>query len=216
MIRKVMMGCLALALVGLASLCVGFLAFAWSVARVEPESPPRADAIVALTGGSHRLADAAGLLARGQAKRLLVTGVHPTASRQDVARQLGRAGTLVDCCIDLDYEALNTVGNAVETRKWVKRHGFQSIIVVTSTYHMPRTLMELRRQMPEVTLVPYPVVSGAVDVERWWEHPATMRLLIGEYAKYLYALVRPAPDGAAPAVERTATSAVTTGGRNQP
>lgn len=192
-------------------LVLGFLAFAWSVARVEPEYLPRADGIVALTGGAHRLSDATALLSRGHARRMLVTGVNPATSRQDLARRLGSDAHLIECCVDLGYDALNTVGNAVETRKWVEENGFKSVIVVTSTYHMPRTLMELRRRIAGVELVPYPVVSGAVQVDRWWEHPSTLRLLAGEYAKFLFALTRPyepEPPGmtSATMVRPTATS----------
>ena len=47
------------------------------------------------------------------------------------------------CCVDLDHSAINTIGNAVETRRWVMARGFQSLIVVTSNFHMPRALAEL-------------------------------------------------------------------------
>ena len=91
------------------------------------------------------------------------------------------------CCVDLDYSALNTYGNAVQTRRWALEHGFHSLIVVTSAYHMPRALAELAHQLPDVALIPYPVVSDRLRVEPWWSNGATTRLVMSEYLKYLAA-----------------------------
>ena len=91
---------------------------------------------------------------------------------------------------DLDYEALNTLGNAVETRRWTIDRGFHSLVIVTSAYHMPRALAEIAHQLPEVTLVPYPVVSDRLRIEPWWSNSGTTRLVLSEYFKYLYAHVR--------------------------
>ena len=72
------------------------------------------------------------------------------------------------CCIDLDYSAVNTIGNAVETRRWALGHGFRSLVVVTSSYHMPRAMLELSHQLPGVTLIAYPVVTPQRRAEGWW------------------------------------------------
>jgi uncharacterized SAM-binding protein YcdF (DUF218 family) len=93
------------------------------------------------------------------------------------------------CCVDIDHSA-NTIGNAVETRRWMKARGFQSVIVVTANYHMPRALAELAHELPDVALVPHPVISDKVRIETWWENPETARLLFWEYVKYIVAKVR--------------------------
>ena len=92
--------------------------------------------------------------------------------------------------MDLDYSAINTFGNALQTRLWAAKHGFGSLIVVTSTYHMPRALAELGHQMPDITLIPYPVVSDRLRTEPWWSNPDTTRLVVSEYLKFLFAKVR--------------------------
>jgi uncharacterized SAM-binding protein YcdF (DUF218 family) len=97
---------------------------------------------------------------------------------------------LFNCCVDLDHSAVNTIGNAVETRRWVKARNFQSVIVVTSNFHMPRAMAELNHQLPGVTLVPFAVVSDKVHVEAWWDDPDTARLLFTEYLKYIVARAR--------------------------
>jgi uncharacterized SAM-binding protein YcdF (DUF218 family) len=55
---------------------------------------------------------------------------------------------------------------------------------------MPRSLTELRRALPEVALVPHPVVSSKFQPERWWADIYTARLLLSEYVKFLPAAAR--------------------------
>ncbi len=168
----------------------GFFWFASVVPHEEVALEQDADGIVVLTGGSSRVEDAVELLARGRGKRLLISGVHQTTTTREIARVMPRFEQLVACCVDLDHSAVNTVGNAVETRRWVKNLGFRSLIVVTSSYHMPRTMAELGRQMPDVRLVPFPVVTERMRAQPWWTSAPTARLLISEYLKYMLAQIR--------------------------
>ena len=55
------------------------------------------------------------------------------------------------------YAATSTMGNAIETADWIKKSGFNSIILVTANYHMPRSLMLFRHIMPEIRIIPHPV-----------------------------------------------------------
>jgi uncharacterized SAM-binding protein YcdF (DUF218 family) len=192
-------------------LIAGFFIFVSTIPRVEPEAKISGDGIVVLTGGADRLADAFKLLADGRAKRLLISGVNPDTSEAQLARLHPQSKRLFDCCVDLGFRALNTAGNAVETRQWVRRHGFQAVIVVTSGWHMRRSLLELERAIPEVILVPYPVIAAGAEEENWWLAPGKLRLLVSEYVKYLAALVEvriaprisdedPAPKAQAPKV----------------
>ena len=107
------------------------------------------------------------------------------------------------CCVDFD-RAPNTLGNAKETRRWVRTRGFRSLIVVTSAYHMPRAMAELGHQLPGVKLIAFPVVTEKMRDGQWWSSPATARLLISEYAKFVFAMVRMriAPDARALAASR--------------
>jgi uncharacterized SAM-binding protein YcdF (DUF218 family) len=169
---------------------VGFLWFVGSVPTEEVTIDRPADGIVVLTGGASRIADAMELLAAGRGKRLLISGVHPTTSSSELARLSPAYGRWMRCCVDLGHAAINTTGNAIETEQWVTDRGFHSVIVVTSNYHMPRTMAELRRRMPEVTLVPFPVVTDKMRSEAWWSSPPTAKLLFSEYLKYIVAQVR--------------------------
>jgi uncharacterized SAM-binding protein YcdF (DUF218 family) len=174
----------------LAFLAIGFVWFAGTVANDEVRLDGKADGIVALTGGAARLSDAVDLLASGRGRRLLISGVSPTTNVGDLRRRVPDHQRWFNCCIDLDYSAVNTIGNAVETRRWALSHGFRTLIVVTSSYHMPRAMLELSHQLPGVTLIAYPVVTPQRRAEGWWTHPGSARLLMLEYLKYIAANAR--------------------------
>ncbi len=171
--------------------CMGLARFVHTVhGLIPPDDAPISDGIVVLTGGSQRVFDAVKLLEAARGRRLLITGVHPATGRSELTRATGERRELIDCCIDLDYQALNTSGNAIETAKWAHQHGFTSLLIVTSSYHMPRTLLEMRRHMPHLQLFPYPIASAKLHLEIWWQSPATLKLLVVEYIKYMASFVR--------------------------
>jgi uncharacterized SAM-binding protein YcdF (DUF218 family) len=168
----------------------GFVMFASSVARYAPGSGVQADGIVVLTGGMHRLSEAAKLLSEDRGRRLLISGANRAATPQDLYRTSGLTKDRFKCCVDIGYAAHDTIGNAEETKAWAAANGFSRLIIVTSSYHMPRSLVELGRTMPATALIPYPVVSRNFRTERWWLHGATARLLFSEYLKFLPSAAR--------------------------
>jgi uncharacterized SAM-binding protein YcdF (DUF218 family) len=168
----------------------GFVVFANRVAKSTPAIVEHADGIVVLTGGSHRLAEAARLLADGRGGRLLISGANRMTSRDDLYRNSGISWDMFECCVDIGYEAQDTPGNAEETMQWAADKGFSRLIIVTSSYHMPRSLTELGRVLPDVTLVPYPVVTPGFRNGRWWLDVATARILLSEYVKFLPSAAR--------------------------
>lgn len=173
-----------------AALIAGFLVFLKEIPVEETKLSGSADGIVVLTGGASRIQDAVELLAAGRGKRLLISGVNPSTTPLDMTKQVPDFARLSACCIDLGHQAQNTLGNAVETSRWASARGFRSLIVVTSSWHMPRALMELQREMPDVTLIPYPVVTDRMRDQSWWSSPQAARLLVYEYLKYLASLAR--------------------------
>jgi len=183
--RTGLLVCAALALV----LATGFGWFVWRVPAEEVQLTRSADGIVALTGGASRIADAIELLASGRGQRLLISGAHRTTNLHEISRLNPEFERWVRCCVDFD-RSLNTLGNAIEIKRWVEHRGFRSLIVVTSNYHMPRALAEIAHQLPQVTLVPFPVVTDRLRLEPWWSSGATARLMFTEYVKLLFARVR--------------------------
>jgi uncharacterized SAM-binding protein YcdF (DUF218 family) len=192
----------------------GLLAFGDRIARsTPPAEPPVADGVVALTGASDaRITAAMKLLETGKAERMLISGVNPQASRADIRGVAKATRRLYDCCVDLGFQALDTVGNARETAAWARRRHYESLIVVTSDFHMPRAMLELRAALPEVNFTPYPVRSAEFNARRWWRTQDGARRMILEYSKYLAILTRESllslgpKDHPAPAAKAGATS----------
>jgi len=171
-------------------IAAGFGWFVWRLPTDEIALDRNVDGIVVLTGGASRILGAMELLAAGRGKRLLISGAYnPAITSGEISRLNPRYGRIVGCCVDFDH-APNTVGNAIETRQWALSHGFQSLIVVTSNYHMPRALAEIAHQLPDMTLVPFPVIADKGHAEPWWAHATTARLMFLEYLKYLAARAR--------------------------
>ncbi len=141
----------------------GFLRFATEVNQFAqmPASAKNhsADGIVVLTGDEARIDSALNLLDAGNAKRLLISGVFPATSDLAISSRFPKHTSLFDCCVDFDRLAKNTAQNGMETAKWMKEQNFKSLIVVTSDYHLPRSLLEMSRIMPDAKIVPFAAVS---------------------------------------------------------
>jgi uncharacterized SAM-binding protein YcdF (DUF218 family) len=150
------------------------------------------DGVAVFTGGANRLDKAAELLASNRANLMLISGVDTGTSKQDLEALLYPkvTATQFDCCVELGYTARDTFGNALETANWAKRHSLQSFFLVTSNYHMPRSLFLTRELLPDQTIYPLAVAGGKVVLESWWRRPGTARLLAVEYSKYLIVLLR--------------------------
>ncbi|PWR25112.1 YdcF family protein [Zavarzinia aquatilis] len=165
-------------------------AYGWflgQIPTVVAEPQRQTDGIVVLTGGALRLDEAAILLADGRARRLLISGVSIDTKPEDIRERLPALDDdLFRCCVDLGYQARNTIGNAGETAAWARANGMKTLRVVTAAYHMPRTLVELRRVLPEVEVVPHPVFPERV-FDSGTLPPVTAPL---EFAKYVLALFR--------------------------
>ncbi len=177
LIRRLLLALMALPVLWLAGL-------AWFVVQTTRPAPeaPSADAIVVLTGGKERVAAGLRLLLQGRAKLLLVSGVGRAVTLHDLATTAGLDASATASLagrVTLGRNADTTHGNALETTDFVMQNGVSSLIVVTADYHMPRALAELRRQMPQTSLLPFPV------------HPQVgWRALIGEYGKFVAVALR--------------------------
>ena len=176
--------------IAVAGFIAGFIAFALSATTVHPPSTENADAIVVVTGGEDRINVAVGLLRQRVGRRLLISGVNPRTSKGAIREHTGEDRRLFECCVDIGREASDTVGNAEEARDWAAQRRYRSLIVVTSGYHMPRTLTEFSRAMPRVRLIAHPVISRNVRDQAWWQSPGTLRFLLSEYVKFIAAAAR--------------------------
>lgn len=152
--------------------------------------PSETDAIVVLTGGRLRLEAGLDLLGAGRAQKLFVSGVNPHVDRIELLRVAGHAGDDNLDRIVIGHDADNTLGNARETAGWMRQEGYSSLRLVTSWYHMQRSLLEFERAMPQARIVAQPVFAGH-EGETWSDWIEVALLTVSEYDKYLATLIRP-------------------------
>lgn len=174
----------------------GFFLFLGHIPAESPTHYPKADAIVVLTGGKGRLHYALKLLAHGRAEKLLISGVGygvhlgDLLSRQPLTGEAITSAQEKSSDISLGYMAYSTATNASETRKWMEKNHFHSILLVTASYHMARSVFEFSALMPEITIYEAPVIPDDFHIERWWEDKKTLKLVVMEYHKYIAARFR--------------------------
>ena len=143
-----------------------------------PMSPPPQDAIVVFTGDQGRISSALDLLEGAYAPRLLISGVDKQVSLSTIKAVNPVSFDLFDCCIELDYHSSNTRENVLESSKWLDSKDLDSLILVTSDYHMPRSLLEFTSFRPDLSI--HPVCIESEDYTFRW----------GEFGKYLITILR--------------------------
>lgn len=159
----------------------GLARYVHSVTAKAPPIAQKADGIVVLTGGENRLRTATELLSVGKSERLLITGVNPALTDATLRRELRVDDRLYNCCIDIDREARDTIGNAIAAKRWAEKHDVRSLIVVTSALHMPRALREIGHAVQGVALFAAPV--NVPNDQEWWRDSTRVRDILREYAK---------------------------------
>ena len=154
---------------------LGFVIFAITLGKPAAAPDMKWDAAVVLTGGAGRIEHAVKVLERGQVKRVLVAGVDPTVTKKDIKRRLGRARKLIDCCVDLGSESVDTRSNAEEAERWLARHHYRSVLLITSDWHMRRARYEFKKILGDK----FELTTDAVRSE------PSFVTLFGEYNKYV-------------------------------
>jgi len=145
------------------------------------------DGLIVTTGGQARIEKGAQLIARGQAKRMLITGVGKGISKQMLSHNLSsEARDMLICCADLDAVAMDTIGNAHAAKQWAIKHKLASLTLVTADYHMPRAYLLFKKTMPERLIIPHPVITHDLGRDEWYKTAAAVKLFGREYLKYLY------------------------------
>lgn len=125
---------------------LGFVVF--SVTLGQPaKAGVRTDAAVVITGGSGRIEHAMEVLGQGKAERLLIAGADPLVTKKDLVNRLGGKARLIRCCVDLGSESVDTRSNAEEAQRWLAKHGYRSVRLITSDWHMRRAAYEFRRAL---------------------------------------------------------------------
>ena len=166
---------------------IGLFWFVKQIPQQVSNNIDQTDAIVVLTGANGRVDAGIKLLKEGKAKKLFISGVGKNLKIDDIKNAENHHDIkLFEDDIVLGHSAFNTEGNADETKEWIEKNQYTSITLVTSNYHIPRSMSEFTSRLQSCKIIPYPVFSSAVRIEKWWYFPGTLRLVITEYNKFLY------------------------------
>lgn len=147
------------------------------------------DGIVVFTGGEDRIKTSIDLLSNGIAKHLFISGVNPDTNKYNISEQIHIDPNLIDCCIDLGNDAKDTFENAVETTGWIRENQYKNVIIVTSDYHMKRSLLILKNLSEDTNFFPYHVKSKLLNDMNITKFEK-LRIIVLEYSKYLFTRLR--------------------------
>jgi uncharacterized SAM-binding protein YcdF (DUF218 family) len=154
---------------------LGFVLFAFTLGKPAPATARATDAAVVLTGGPGRIDHAIDVLKAHQAQRLLVAGVDPAVTKPDLARRIAGSRQWLACCVDLGSESVDTRSNAEEAGRWLAKHDYKSVRLITSDWHMRRARYEFQKVLGGK----YRLVTDGVRTE------PSLVTLFAEYNKYL-------------------------------
>ena len=154
---------------------LGFLFFSLTLGRPAGTEVEPTQAAVVLTGAPGRIEHAVDVLKDRKAARLLVAGADPSVTKADLARRIRASGRLLQCCVDLGSESVDTRSNAEEAGRWLASHRFKSVRLITSDWHMRRARYEFRKVLGGK----YRIVTDAVRSQ------PSFLTLFGEYNKYV-------------------------------
>ncbi len=166
----------------------GFAAFARRINNYPLDNSTHTEAVIALTGGRYRIAEAVKLLNQGKADKLFISGVSRKSSLADIKKRQ-KLNINDESGISLGYQARDTIGNARETVAWLQKNGITSIRLVTSNYHVERSIAEFKARDPNLKIIPHPVYSDKVE-KKWWKSWHTFSLIFTEYNKFLFVYIR--------------------------
>lgn len=162
---------------------IGFALFLNQITNEKTNLNEKADAIIVLTGAKGRIDAGLHLLSFDYGKHLFISGVGQKAPLKDVSKFLASFSSdyveALKTSITLGHFADSTEGNAIESLEWIKQNNYKKIILVTSNYHMPRSLLLFKNSMPDIEIIPYPVVNNI-----------NYQQAFVEYNKFLVCLVK--------------------------
>ena len=112
--------------------------------------------VVILTGGKHRINKSLAFLNQNNIKNIFISGVYPKTQLHHILPPQKFSKPIP---IILGKKARNTHENALEINQWQQEAKFDEILLITSDYHMARSLYEIRKINKNLKIIPWAIHS---------------------------------------------------------
>ncbi len=145
------------------------------------------DGVAVLTGGEGRIEIGLNSIKTNLKAKLLISGVGEGVSLSSLSIN----SSYYEERIDFGRKAKTTLQNAFEISNWAKKNHYNKVRIITAAYHMPRSIVLLKRVNSDLEILPYPVFSNRVKLDEWWLWTGTLSLLCEEYLKYIISYIQP-------------------------
>jgi uncharacterized SAM-binding protein YcdF (DUF218 family) len=163
----------------------GLINFVSELSNIKVNKNQKTDAIVILTGGKNRISTGLNLLERKLSNKVFISGVYKNVNINKIFKIEKVQTKGLKNKITLGYLAENTSQNARETINWAITENVKTIRLVTSIYHIPRSVLEFSYENKLIKIIAHPVYSENLKLKNWWKWKGTTYLLAREYFKYL-------------------------------
>ena len=145
--------------------------------------------LIVLTGGTNRIKQTLEIFFNKYPTKniLLVSGAGTGFNKNIMSTYLPNnknAQKVLNCCINIENISKNTKTNAIESFKWIKKNNFKSITLITSDYHMQRSLVEFKKIFGEINIIPFVLRSDNSNIRAMYNN------YFVEYLKFLIARLR--------------------------
>ena len=118
------------------------------------------DSIVVLTGDKFRISKGMEILSNGIGEKLLLSGVNKNIKLTNIMNEFPKYKNFFDCCVEIENISSNTFENSIETFLWLEKNKYNSVLIVSSDYHMPRAKLEFEKFLNTKNTYYHPVNSN--------------------------------------------------------
>ena len=134
-------------------LIYGFVIFLKKIQYNQVNFNYQTDGIAVLTGGKGRISLGLELFNKNNNLKLIISGVDKKVSDKSIIpNDLKNKSN-----ITIDKDSESTYQNAKIINKWASKYKLQNITIITSYYHMPRSMILMQSLTPNINFYAYPV-----------------------------------------------------------
>ncbi|MEC8100472.1 MAG: YdcF family protein [Pseudomonadota bacterium] len=163
----------------------GFQRFYLSIKNYQITYNKNIQGIAVLTGGKGRISEGLEVFKSYKDIYLLISGVDKSIKIEEILP----ANLLNNQKVFTDTISETTRDNAIAIIKWAKKYNIRHIKIITSDYHMPRSMIVLSKNTKNLSFYAHPVKSNIDIMLGDLKSLNKLNFLMKEYFKYLLSLI---------------------------